>query len=127
MTNLNAIVLQCASCGYLSPLCSYTAIGIKFKGAEYKYISNKTLGFLMGLWGFAFTAFACILGMVPQIDYAQNPSEWWFVLISNIIMPFALLGLGLVPSMDCTKEQNNKHKKATVLSKPSSMRRGLFS
>jgi amino acid permease family protein len=80
----------------------------KFKGAEYKYISNKTLGFLMGLWGFAFTAFACILGMVPQIDYAQNPSEWWFVLISNIIMPFALLGLGLVLPWIARREQKQQ-------------------
>jgi len=108
MTNLNAIV---------SPMCFlwvFVAFMFlyrhwdKFKGAEYKYISNKTLGFLMGLWGFAFTAFACILGMVPQIDYAQNPSEWWFVLISNIIMPFALLGLGLVLPWIARKEQKQQ-------------------
>ena len=50
-------------------------------------------------------AFACILGMVPQVDYAQNPSEWWFVLISNIIMPFALLGLGLILPWIARREQ----------------------
>ena len=108
MTNLNAIV---------SPMCFlwvFVAFMFlyrhwdKFKGAEYKYISNKTLGFLMGLWGFAFTAFGMYSRNGATNRLCANPSEWWFVLISNIIMPFALLGLGLVLPWIARREQKQQ-------------------
>ena len=56
-------------------------------------------------WGFAFTAFACILGMAPQVKMATNPTEWWFTLITNIITPIALLGLGLLLPMAARREK----------------------
>lgn len=77
----------------------------KFKNVEYKFMKNRRLGFLMGAWGFAFTAFACILGMAPQVKMATNPTEWWFTLITNIITPIALLGLGLLLPMAARREK----------------------
>ena len=33
---------------------------------EYKFIKNPKIGFLVGLWCFAFTSFACVMGMFPD-------------------------------------------------------------
>lgn len=96
MTNLNAIVSpMCFLWVFLAFMLLYRHWD-RFKDAEYKFIKNPKLGFLVGAWGFAFTAFACILGMAPQVDMATHPTEWWFTLATNIITPIALLGLGLV-------------------------------
>ncbi|WP_125604773.1 amino acid permease [Lapidilactobacillus bayanensis] len=64
--------------------------------SDYMFIKNSKLGFGIGLWCFIFTAFACILGMVPKITYASSPSEWWFQLALNIAMPIFLISLGLI-------------------------------
>lgn len=96
MTNLNAIVSpMCFLWVFLAFMLLYRHWD-RFKNAEYKFIKNPKIGFWVGAWGFAFTAFACILGMSPQIELAKHPIEWWFTLATNIITPIALLGLGLI-------------------------------
>ena len=96
LTNLNAIVLP------MSYLWVFVAFFLlyrewdKYKNAEYVFVKNKKLGFLVGAWGFGFTAFACILGMFPQVDMGSQPTEWWFAFLTNIITPVALLALGLI-------------------------------
>ncbi|WP_427156732.1 APC family permease [Streptococcus sanguinis] len=96
MTNLNAIVSpMCFLWVFIAYMFLYHKWE-KFKNAEYIFVKNRMLGFLVGAWGFAFTAFACILGMAPQVDLATHPTEWWFTLATNIITPIALLGLGLI-------------------------------
>ena len=64
--------------------------------SDYMFVKNSKLGFGIGLWCFLFTAFACVLGMVPKIAYATNPTEWWFQLALNIVMPIFLISLGLI-------------------------------
>ncbi|KRM78929.1 amino acid permease [Lapidilactobacillus dextrinicus DSM 20335] len=64
--------------------------------SDYMFVKNSKLGFGIGLWCFVFTAFACILGMVPKIAYATSPTEWWFQLVLNIAMPIFLISLGLI-------------------------------
>ena len=96
MTNLNAIVSpMCFLWVFLAFMLLYRHWD-RFKNAEYKFIKNPKIGFWVGAWGFAFTAFACILGMSPQVELAKHPTEWWFTLATNIITPIALLGLGLI-------------------------------
>ncbi|KRM79889.1 amino acid permease [Lapidilactobacillus dextrinicus DSM 20335] len=67
----------------------------KFK-SEYVFVRNPKIGFLIGLWCFVFTAFACILGMVPKMSFAADPAGWWFQLILNIATPIFLIGLGFI-------------------------------
>lgn len=67
----------------------------KFK-SSYVFVKNPKLGFAIGLWAFVFTAFACILGMVPKISFAADPTTWWFQLILNITTPVVLIGLGFI-------------------------------
>ncbi|MGT2814430.1 APC family permease [Streptococcus intermedius] len=105
MTNLNAIVSpMCFLWVFVAYMFLYRRWD-KFKNVEYKFVKNRRLGFLVGAWGFAFTAFACILGMAPQVDMATHPTEWWFTLITNIITPIALLGLGLLLPLAARREK----------------------
>lgn len=59
-------------------------------------IKNKVTGMIVGGWCLAFTAFACILGMVPKLDMSADPGTWWFQLALNILTPVIFLALGLI-------------------------------
>lgn len=86
LVKLNAI---CMPLRYLWVFVAYIALkkaGDKFN-PEYKFVKNKTLGIIIGVWCFAFTAFACIGGI-----YSEDP----FQLTLNIVTPFVLIGLGLI-------------------------------
>ncbi len=43
--------------------------------------------------------------MVPKLDYAANPSAWWFQLASNILTPVVLLLLGMLLPYIARREQ----------------------
>lgn len=75
---------------------------------EYKFIKNPKIGFLVGLWCFAFTTFACVMGMFPT-NVAVFSGEWIFRVALNVITPIVLMGLGLILPM-IAKKTNNKEK-----------------
>lgn len=75
--------------------------------SEYKFIKNPKLGFIVGFWCFAFTILACILGMLPKVDYAVDPQSWIFQLISNIVTPIVLILLGMILPMIAKREQQS--------------------
>lgn len=84
---LNAV---CMPLRYLWVFAAYIALkkaGDKFH-SDYQFTKNKTLGIIMGVWCFAFTAFACLGGMI-DVDNQ-------FVTTLNFITPCILLGLGVV-------------------------------
>jgi hypothetical protein len=60
------------------------------------FIKHKTTGMIVGGWCFFFTAFACIMGMVPKINMAADPGQWWFQLALNVVTPLILIALGLI-------------------------------
>lgn len=66
----------------------------KFK-SNYKFVKNDKIALIIGIWCFAFTAFACIMGMFPQ-GVELYSKQWWFQIILNISTPFILIGLGLI-------------------------------
>ena len=75
---------------------------------EYKFIKNPKIGFLVGLWCFAFTAFACVMGMFPtNVDAFSG--EWIFRVALNVMTPIILMGLGLILPI-IAKKNNNKEK-----------------
>ena len=105
MTNLNSIVMPMR---YLWVFFAYMLLNKAwqhYQDAEYKFVKNPKLGFVIGAWCFAFTAFACILGMVPKVDYATDPSGWQFALLTNILTPVILIGLGVILPMLAKREQ----------------------
>ncbi|KXT79673.1 putative transport protein [Streptococcus sp. DD11] len=109
LTNLNAIVLPTS---YLWVFLAFIFLyrnWDQYKNAQYIFIKNKKLGVLIGGWGFCFTAFACILGMFPQIDMDKQPTEWWFTFLTNIITPVLLLAIGLILPWLARREQKAKN------------------
>jgi amino acid transporter len=64
--------------------------------SDYMFLKNKTAGMIVGAWCFFFTAFACIMGMVPKVDFSADPGSWWFQFALNIITPVVLMALGLI-------------------------------
>ena len=98
LVKLNSV---CMPLHYLWVFVAYIALkkaGEKFVG-EYQFTKSKTLGILIGIWCFAFTAFACIGGMY---------SEDKFQLILNIVTPLVLTGLGFIMPMLAEKERVKK-------------------
>ena len=73
---------------------------------EYKFIKNPKIGFLVGLWCFAFTTFACVMGMFPtNVDAFSG--EWIFRVALNVMTPIILMGLGLILPMIAKKTNGN--------------------
>jgi len=48
--------------------------------------------------------------MVPKISYAENPTAWQFSLLTNILTPIILIGLGVILPVLAKKEQKKQSK-----------------
>lgn len=95
LLNLNSVVMPIR---YLWVFIAYMFLSkqiTKFQ-SDYKFVKNAKIGYVLGLWCFLFTLFASILGMVPKIDYAADPSQYILQLVMNILMPIILIALGLI-------------------------------
>jgi amino acid transporter len=106
LLRLNAV---CMPLRYLWVFFAYMAIkkaSDKFT-AEYHFVNNPTIGFLAGLWCFAFTAFACIMGMFPK-GVTPYTGPWYFQFGMTICTPLVLLGIGLILPALAKKEQQEK-------------------
>lgn len=97
LVKVNAV---CMPLRYLWVFVAYIALkkaGEKFP-AEYRFVKNKAVGIVLGVWCFGFTAFACITGI-----YSEDP----FQFAMNIITPFVLVGLGFIMPRLAKKEQRD--------------------
>lgn len=75
--------------------------------SEYKFVKNDKIALGFGIWCFAFTAFACIMGMFPSgIETYSN--EWWFQIGLNVATPFILIGLGLILPSIAKRNKSNQ-------------------
>lgn len=93
LTKLNSVVMPMR---YLWVFVAYFMIkhGTKIYKSDYQFVKNKTLGKVLAAWCFIFTAFACILGMVPTAEVGT--SQFTVQLTLNILTPVVLIGLGLI-------------------------------
>ena len=104
LLKLNSVVMPMR---YLWVFLAYMMLkksASKFK-TEYKFVKSEKLGFMIGLWCFAFTAFACIMGMFPA-NLEAFSSEWIFTVSLNIMTPIVLMGIGLI--LPILAKKNNK-------------------
>lgn len=93
LTKLNSV---CMPLRYLWVFVAFIAVvrlAQKYK-PEYVFIRNKPLAMTVGIWCFAFTAFACLTGIFPKME--AFTAEWTFQLALNVATPFVLVGLGLI-------------------------------
>lgn len=87
LIKLNSV---CMPMRYLWVFFAYIMLrkaGSKFH-SDYVFVKNKNLGMVIGAWCFFVTAACCILGVYDAGDPMRT--------ILNIIMPFALLALGMI-------------------------------
>ena len=94
LLDLNAAVMPLRYLWVFLAYIALTKMSNKFE-SDYKFIKNRVIARIFGIWCFAFTAFACIMGMFPK-DAQAFSSEWWMLTITNFATPFVLIGLGLI-------------------------------
>ncbi len=112
LLNLNSVVMPLR---YLWVFLAYMMLNKAYKKftSEYKFVKNPKIGFIFGAWCFAFTAFACILGMVPKVEYAADPKAWWFQLVSNVVTPIILILLGMILPAIARRDKNKVEEPVT--------------
>lgn len=95
LLNLNSVVMPMR---YLWVFLAYLLLNrhLSRYPSDYMFVKSRRLGMVIGGWCFFFTAFACVLGMIPKLDMAADPEQWWFQLALNIITPLIFLALGLI-------------------------------
>lgn len=98
LLDLNSIVMPLR---YLWVFLAYIGLRgcIRNKGlmekATFKFIASDKVAALVGAWCFAFTAFACLMGIFPK-NLETFSSEWIFQISLNILTPIILIGLGFI-------------------------------
>gem|GEM_PF-2193242 len=93
----------CWSCIlYLWVFVAYMALKkhIDKFSADYMLTKNKTLGMILGGWCFAFTLFACVLGMYSKDSIFQTTL--------NILTPIVLVLLGLIMPAIAKKQKTKE-------------------
>lgn len=105
LLNLNSVINPFR---YLWVFVAFMALSKQLKQhqADYMFVKKPLTGFVLGLWCFLFTAFACILGMVPKLNYSSNPHAWWFQISLNVITPVVLIALGFILPMIARRQKN---------------------
>jgi len=75
--------------------------------SAYHLTRSRFLGKCIGLWCFAITAYASVMGMVPY-GVETGSSTWWFQIVMNIATPVILLGIGLIFPILAKKERSHE-------------------
>lgn len=93
LLDLNSIVMPMR---YLWVFLAYFLLKKHFENysPEYVFMKNKSIGQGLAIWCFAFTTFACVLGMAPET--AAGESGYYFELIINVLSPIIFIALGFL-------------------------------
>lgn len=99
LVKLNSV---CMPLRYLWVFVAYMALKkhIDKFSADYMLTKNKTLGMILGGWCFAFTLFACVLGMYSKDSIFQTTL--------NILTPLVLVLLGLIMPAIAKKQKTKE-------------------
>lgn len=99
LVKLNSV---CMPLRYLWVFVAYMALKkhIDKFSADYMLTKNKTLGMILGGWCFAFTLFACVLGMYSKDSIFQTTL--------NILTPIVLVLLGLIMPAIAKKQKTKE-------------------
>ena len=111
LLDLNAAVMPLR---YLWVFVAYMALRSVAKSkfnSDYKFIKNSKVAFIVGLWCFAFTAFACVMGMFPK-DVEVFSTKWIFQISLNVLTPVVLILLGII--LPAIARKTNKPKEGNI-------------
>ena len=81
LLNLNSVVMPLRYLWVFVAFIAVVRLAQKYK-PEYVFIRNKPLAMTVGIWCFAFTAFACLTGIFPKME--AFTAEWTFQLALNV-------------------------------------------
>lgn len=112
LTKLNAVVMPMRYLWVFLAYMGLKKVSSKFK-TDYKFVKSDKVGFIIGLWCFVFTAFACIMGMFPT-DVAAFSSEWMFKVALNLLTPIVLVGIGLILPAMARKSNAKEESQSTI-------------
>lgn len=104
LLKLNSVVMPLRYLWVFAAFIAIKKLSHKFN-ADYKFVKNDKFALGIGVWCFAFTAFACIMGMFPT-GIETFTGAWWFQVILNVATPFVLLGLGFILPKIAQKAKN---------------------
>lgn len=104
LLNLNSVVLPMR---FLWVFVAFVLLSNQLKKhkSDFYLTKNRYVGIAIGSWCFLFTAFACILGMIPK----TSGGTWWTQLELNIITPIIFILLGAILPL-IARSQNKKLK-----------------
>ncbi len=94
LLDLNAAVMPLRYLWVFLAYIALTKMSDKFS-SSYTFVKNRKVARAFGIWCFAFTAFACIMGMFPKDAEIFSP-QWITMAVTNFATPFVLIGLGLI-------------------------------
>ncbi|MFR5265904.1 amino acid permease [Clostridium sp.] len=94
LLDLNAAVMPLRYLWVFLAYIALTKMSDKFS-SSYTFVKNRKVARAFGIWCFAFTAFACIMGMFPK-DAEIFSQQWITMAVTNFATPFVLIGLGLI-------------------------------
>lgn len=103
LLDLNSIVMPLRYLWVFAAFMGLMKLSHKFE-STYKFVKSDKFGYVIGLWCFLFTTFACLMGMFPKVE--SFTGEWYFQLILNIATPFILLGLGFILPIIANMKRN---------------------
>ena len=75
LLNLNSVVMPLRYLWVFVAFIAVVRLAQKYT-PEYVFIRNKPLAMTVGIWCFAFTAFACLTGIFPKME--AFTAEWTF-------------------------------------------------
>src|SRR5699024_11230413 len=81
LLNLNSVVMPLRYLWVFVAFIAVVRLAQKYK-PEYVFIRNRWLAMTVGIWCFAFTAFACLTGIFPKME--AFTTEWTFQLALNV-------------------------------------------
>lgn len=106
LLNLNSVVMPLRYLWVFFAFMMINKMHSRFD-SDYKFVKNPKVGFAIGLWCFLFTAFSCIMGIIPKLNYSDNPKAFLFELTLNILTPIFLIALGFIFPV-LAKRENKK-------------------
>lgn len=108
LLQLNGIISPFVTCWIFYAFMQIRKNSQKYK-AEYVFIKNDKIAYLVGFWCLAITFAASIFGMIPQGD--PSTFEWKYTLAINILAPTVLIGLGGVMPWLASRERKREQTK----------------
>ncbi|WP_129044450.1 APC family permease [Companilactobacillus metriopterae] len=105
LLSLNGIISPYASCFVFSSFIILRFKDDKFN-SEFRFINNRNLAIIAGIWCLTLTFSAATLGIIPA-DAKFGTTTWYHTLILNISEPLIMVAIGAILPIIAKYERRN--------------------